>query len=271
MDLGWRKLLTIVVSSLLLLTVGVEIIAANFGGVRITLQSRRYFRRWDMTRFVYRVRSPKDNIPDYWVLGTGGCITDDQIDWWSSSWFTWVDEPIEGLRFEVDGRNVRFELWLHGKWDVGPVDVAVVFGGGWDGGWNGDWDQGPSEIYLGTIDGPVCTVSSIALDIVSGASVEFPKILRAGVFSSLTDTQLLVSGTSAGWELDYTLTFFIPDNAQQAIVERIFQVAMEPHGSQAGATEITVSYSLNITDEDFAGLPEGMYVIGITYTVTAGN
>ncbi len=247
----------------LLIAASLAVFGETFGDATITLQSRRYYARWDLTRFVYRVKSPSNNIPEYWVLGTGGCITDDQIDWWSSSWFTRVDEPIEGVRFECYSKNQRFYLWLFGQWDVGAVDVAVVFGG--------DWWGDPSVTYQGTIDGPACEGSSIALDVVEGSEVEFPQLLQAGSFPSATNTRLVVSSTSSGWDLSYYPTFSIPENAQQSVVERILQVTVAPHSSSAGTTSIAVSYVLNVTDQDFAGLPEGTYVIGITYTVTADD
>lgn len=242
---------------------GFAVFGGTFGDAIITLQSRRYYSKWDLTRFVYRVKSPKNNIPEYWVLGTGDCVTDDQIDVWSSSWFTQVDEPIEGVRFECYSKNQRFYLWLFGQWDVGSIDGTVVFGGA---GW-GD----PSVTYQGTIDGPLCEGSSISLDVTSGATVEFPQLLQAGTFPGDMSTQLLVSSTSSNWSLDYSPTFSIPENAQQSVVERILQVTVAPHGSGAGATHLSVSYELNVTDQDFAGLPEGTYVIGITYTVTADD
>jgi hypothetical protein len=154
-------------------------------------------------------------------------------------------------------------LWLFGQWDVGSIDAAVVFGGTW-------WGD-PSVTYQGTIDGPLCGGSSISIDVTSGATVGFPQLLQAGTYPGETSTQLLVSSTSSNWAIDYVPTFSIPENAQQSVVERILQVTVAPHGSGAGTTPLVVSYELNVTDQDFAGLPEGTYVIGITYTVTADD
>lgn len=244
-----------------------DVLAVSLGDTTLTLQSHRYYKKWDLTRFVYRVKSPRDNIPEYWVLGTGGCITEEHVDIWSSTGFTWAEDPIEGLRFECYAKNERFYLWLFGQWDVGAVDVAVVL----DSETNGNGDGNPITVYQGSIDGPLCGGSSISVEVIAGSAVEFPQLLQAGLFPSATDTRLVVSSTSSGWDLSYSPTFSIPENAQQAVVERILQVTVAPHGSSAGTTEIAVSYALNITDQDFAGLPEGTYVIGITYTVTADN
>ena len=257
------KLIVILGVGSLIIASSLAVLGETFGDATISLQSHRYYKKWDLTRFVYRVTSPSNNIPEYWVLGTGDCIADDQIDWWSSSWFTQVDDPIEGVRFECYSKKQRFYLWLFGQWDVGSVDAVVVFGGD-------RWGD-PSVAYQGTIDGPLYGGSSISVEVGAGSTVEFPQLLQAGLFPSTTNTQLVVSSTSDGWNLSYYPTFSIPENAEQSVVERILQVTIAPHGSSAGTTNIAVSYALNVTDQDFAGLPEGTYVIGITYTVTADD
>lgn len=251
------KLVSLSLLVILALFIGFSAVAEKIGDATITLQSHKYYKKWDLTRLVYRVKSSKNNIPEYWVLGTGGCITEDQIDIWSSTEFTWVDEPIEGLRFESSSKNERFYLWLFGQWDVGTAAVAVAFEAG--------------DTYQGAVDGPLCEGSSISVEVIAGSTVEFPQILKAGTFPSTTNTQLAISSTSSEWNLDHVLTFSIPESAQQSVVERIFQVVIAPYDSSAGATEIVVSYTLDVSDNDFSGLPEGAYVIGITYTVAVDD
>jgi hypothetical protein len=256
-----HKVVAILALVSLIAMLGFAVFGETFGDATLTLQSRRYYSRWDLTRFVYRIKSPQNHIPDYWILGTGGCISEDQIDWYSSTAFSWADDPIVGLRFESYTKKDRFFLWLDGQWDVGSVDAAVIF----------DTEGGAASTYQGTIDGPLCEGSSISIDVTSGATVGFPQLLQAGTFPGDTSTQLLVSSTSSNWAIDYSPTFSIPENAQQSVVERILQVTVAPHGSGAGTTPLLVSYELNVTEQDFAGLPEGTYEIGITYTVTADD
>lgn len=246
--LGW---------AILLLLSTFPAVAESFGSASITLQSRRYYSQWDLTRLVYRVNSSKNDVPDFWTLGMGDCIAADQIDGYSSTEFTWVDQPFRGLRFENDSRNNFVYLWLNGQWDVGSVPASVAFDS--------------ERMFHGTLDGPLCEGSSISVGILSGASVEFPQLLGAGSFPAATMTRLSVSSTSSGWLFGYSPTFSIPENAQQSVVERIFQIVVEPHDSREGTTELSISYQLKVSDQDFVGLPQGSYVIGIMYTVMADD
>jgi len=54
-------------------------------------------------------------------------------------------------------------------------------------------------------------------------------------------------------------------------VARIFQVAFSGYAAQAGTTDVSVSYTLSIAAQDFAGLPQGDYLITVTFTVTSGG
>lgn len=241
--------------------VGPSVYAVQLGDATITLQSHRYYKQWDLTRFVYRVKSPSQTrIPDFWILGTADCVSGDQVDVWSSTPFTWAEQPLAGIQFPSYWKNERFYLWLNGQWDAGAIDIAAVF----------DAD-GEGAVYRGSIDGPACEGSSIALEVASGGQVGFEPLLHAGTFASSETTRLSVSSSSSGWSLDYALAFAIPEEAQQSTVERILDVFVTPHSTSAGTTDIEVSYTLDVENADFSGLPEGTYVIGITYTVTADN
>jgi hypothetical protein len=255
MRTGCGKLLAGAFCLVGVLITGIAGDAVTLDDVTITLQSHGYYKNWDMTRFVYRVRSTAGAVPAYWVLGTGGCIPEERIDEASSSPFEWTADPVVGLRFACASWNERFTVWLFGRWDVGSVEVAVVGSMG--------------QVQRGVMEGPSCGVSAISLEIVRGASVEFPQIVGAGTFRSTDETRLRVSSTMPGWNLGHGITFLIPATAQLAVVERIFHVDVRAYASVAGVTEVDVSYELRVSDEDFSGLPEGTYLIGVVYTVNA--
>ncbi len=232
-------------------------LSETIGNTTITLHSHRYYAKWDLTRFVYRVKSTHDRLPEGWILGIGDCIDESQIDQAASSSFDWADEPVFGLRFEIQTKNEFFYLWLGGQWDVGSIRAAV--------------QMDSDEWYEGPLDGPLCEGSAISLSVLSGATVEFPQLVGAGAFPAEVSTRLAVTSTSSEWDFAYTPTFLIPERAQRSVVERIFEVSVEPHDTHVGITEILVSYCLNVLDEDYAGLPQGSYVIGVVYTVTPDN
>jgi hypothetical protein len=251
------NLIVVMIVASLITVSGFVALGETLGDATVTLQSRRYYSKWNLTRFVYRVTSPKSNVPTCWILGTGSCLAEDQIDTASSTAFTWNSDPIIGLRFSSYTSRDRFYLWLNGQWDVGSVDAAVIL------------DDG--SIHQGTIDGPLCEGSSISIEVTAGASVEFPQLLGAGSFSANMTTRLVVASTSSGWHFGYSPTFLIPEHAQQSVVERVLKITVAPHGSGSGTTELTVSYELDVTEQDFVGLPEGTYMIGIVYTVIADD
>ena len=248
-----------ILASVILLVFGLESLAVTLGDITVTLQSHRYYKKWDMTRFVYRVVSPSNGIPESWVLGVGHCLSDEDIDVWSSSDFTRVDDPIPGLQFNITRKRERFYLWLYGAWDVREIPIAVSF----------DASGGGDDLLLGALDGPACEGSSLSIQVESGSTVEFPSILNSGTYPGFSTTALLVSSSSSGWGLDYELSMTIPEDAQSSVVERIFQVDIPSYHAGAGETTIDVSYALTVSDDDFAGLPEGTYTIGIMYTVTS--
>jgi len=234
----------------------VDVGAVKLGDAQITLQSTRYYMKWDLTRFVYRVKLPsKPSGSAFWVLGTGGCITDNLIDP-ATSTFEWVEDPLHGMRFELTQKKELFFIWLEGRWDVEPIPVAAHLG-----------DAGIDPI-LGTIDGPACEEASISIDVISGSTIAFPALSRVGILEASEGTVLRVSSTSQGWAIGHSLDLDVPDGASYETVERIFQLTFQPYETIAGTVEIDIVYGLSVTEEDFAGLPEGMYTITLTFTAT---
>jgi len=229
--------------------------AVNLDGVVITLESSRYYSFWDLTRLVYRVRGSSQPGNSSWALEAGQCVTDDVILSWASASFEWISHPFRGLRFERASSNQYFYLWLVGQWDVSSIGVASLSG-----------DSG--EPVLGEIDGPACAGASISLETVSGSSIAFPAFEGIGAYPADGDTLLRISSTSSGWSLTHATEFVLPDRASESIVERILNLTYDPFVAVAGATEVRVKYTMLVGEQDLAGLPEGTYVIRITYTAS---
>ena len=90
----------------LAVVVGLCAAAVEIDGVKITLQSRKYYARWDMTRFVYRVKSGDLTWGDDWILGAEPCALE-SVDSWSSSYYEWVETPMNGFRFDRYSKNQK--------------------------------------------------------------------------------------------------------------------------------------------------------------------
>jgi len=249
--------------------VAIPAAGVQLGDVQVTLHSHKYYRAWDMTRLVYRVKSSSEPSQGAsWILGVGECLTDEAIVPWVTTPFTRVDEPIPGMRFERPKRNEHFYVWLIGQWDVGTIPVAMVTGGGPSGG-HGHHHGGEDKVVVGEIDGPRCNGTSISLETISGETVTFPSLYGEGRYVASSETILKVMSTSAGWGLGHDITVSAPDGASEATAEAALQVSYDPFQTLAGTTHVEVGYVLEVDEEDFAGLPEGTYVIRITYTVAA--
>lgn len=241
-------------ATLLLVSVlSAALAAEELGSVQVTHESTKYYKQWNLTRIVYRVRAELPFGDGYWVLETGDCVSADMVNEWASSGFDWVEEPFHGMQFEVTKRNEHFYVWLLGRWDVGSTGVAFVSGG---------------ETYTGTIGGPACEGGSISIEIVNGSYVTFPSPDGDGIYPANDETTLRVSSTSGGWALSEGLDLAVPDGASVETVARIFEIIYERFESAAGTTEIDVSYALVIGEEDLSDLPEGVYTITVTFAVS---
>jgi len=117
----------------------------------------------------------------------------------------------------------------------------------------------------------VTLLQVLSLQILSGASVGFPAIVGPGQYLAQGGTTLRVTSDRAGWTLGHALSFSLPQWADMATVERVFQVTYGTYTPSSGTTNVQVSYSLSVAAADFAGLPQGEYLITVTYTVTSGS
>jgi len=239
-----------------LVVVGVDVWGIDLGDAQVTLQSHQYYPTEDLTRFIYRVVSPSKPSAQFFVLGIGACVTPDIVDAAASSPFEWVDEPFRGLRFESTKKNQKLDLWLVGQWNIGIVDVALLLG-------NPDADP---ETLVGEMEGPYCEPVGISIAVVSGGNPSFPAIDGPGTFAGVETTLLRVTSGTLGWAVSHALEFDIPASAWQETVARVLEVLYDSYEPRDGTTDISVSYALVVNEEDFIGLPEGEYVISITFT-----
>jgi len=257
--IGWSgKAIVILLCAPVMAALCVAAVSAEqLGDVQITLHSCTYYRQADVTRVVYKVKSTPNPPPSYWILEVGECVTAEDIVAGASTAHEWVEEPFRGLRFTPSRTNEKVYLYLEGQWDLTEGRVLAAFP-----------DAAGSEVtYEGRLDVPLCRGASISIRIVSGSSVAFPEIDGAGTYEATRSTHLQVESTSSGWTLQESLVLSAPDGASTETLSRVFGLAVADYWQDAGTTDIHVSYALSIEESDFTGLPEGSYVIGITFTV----
>jgi len=255
---GWTTL-SVVCCVLVALTCGQSVFAVQLGDVQITLHSCKYYQQADVTRVVYKVKSSPQPAPAYWVLEVGDCVTSDDIVAGASTDSVWVDEPFHGLRFTPTSTNEKVYLYLEGRWELTEGEVVAAFVD----------EEGEFVLHEGRLDVPLCQGASISIRILSGASVSFPEIAAAGTYESVRPTELRVESTSSAWTLQQGIAFSAPDGASTDTLARVFGLALAEYRADSGATDITASYELTIEEGDFVGLPEGTYVIGVTFTVAS--
>lgn len=229
--------------------------AEQLGDVTVTLRSHKYYKQGNYTRFVYQTTASTTMPPSLWILGVGPCVTDEVVVQDATTPYAWTTSPITGMSFLPTTRNDKFYIFLHGRWDLATLDVAVVDG-------EGIWTTG-------RIDGPSCGVSSLSLEVVEGESVAFPEITGDGTYAGMPPTTLRVTSSTADWVLSHTLRLSVPDGASESTVERMFRLQIAPFEARAGITTMDVRCFLDVTVGDFVHLPQGNYIIDVVYTVAA--
>jgi hypothetical protein len=233
--------------------IALEAAAVTLGNVNVVLQTHQYYSSWDLTRFVYRVRTKRGILPDRFVLAAGPCLQEASAIYFSMPWYAWVEEPFAGLAFDIYSSNQQIHLWLNGRWDGDDIEMALLYA--------------PSDAAVGRISGPACEPQALSLSVVDGGNVEFPAIVGPGSYPVEGATTLRITGDTANWALSHAVAFDVPQEASEETVARIFKVQYDPYQPRSGATDVDVSYALAVTEEDFVGLPEGDYVIHVTFTV----
>ncbi len=241
-------------AAILTLLVAVAAPAASsvtIGSVTITLLSSRYYATGDYTRFAYEVKGASKPSCAYWILGSCAVFRDALL--WTSGTFEWATTPLVGLKFTPDQKKQTFNIDASGQWSVAAAPVGVSVAG---------------QFLQGWVDGPACSASSLSIEVSAGGNVVFPALTGPGLLPALNGTTLLVRSSAAGWTLTPSEAFLVPAGSSESVVGRVFEVTMGTHANGAGETSIPVGYALRVTEADFASLPEGIYEITITYTVT---
>lgn len=228
--------------------------SVQLGDVIIRLHSVKYFRGGDYTRFVYQAIGPTAPSCPFWVLGL--CPSAALATWWTSTEMSWIEQPLAGVRFTPSLRNEKFYLYLHGAWGVADTAVGALVR-----------DAAGERFAVGEIDGPACGGSSLSLEVLTGALVSFPAITGAGVFPASGGTTLRVVSSASGWALTWSRSLFVPEGADEVVVDRVFDVSVGAFAAAAGSTDVPVAYALRVSESDLAGLPEGTYDVSIIYTV----
>ena len=253
-DTGWIS--CVFLAAFLVIAASWISLGAEIDGVQVTLQSQRYYAKWDMTRLVYRVKSSSVDEGDYWILAAGECLTADHVDAEASAAFEWVDGAIQGVRFERSKKNQKFYLWLKGTWALGRLDAAV----------GNLMEAAPSG--FGEIEGPSCEGTGLSIEIVHGGAIRFPDLSSDGRHEAEEATRLRVAALSAGWALSYDLEFDLPPGASEETVRSIFEVMVLPYAPGDATSEVDIAYAVDLREGDLQGLPEGEYAITIRYTVS---
>lgn len=249
-------ILRLCLAGCLAMLVGLSAAGVEIDGVQITLHSRKYYAKWDMTRLVYRVKASSVDEGDYWILEAEDCLLADHVDEEASSAFEWIDGILRGWRFERTSKNQKFYIWLNGTWELGLVEASVG---------NGE-ETGPSA--MGEVEGPSCGGTGLSIEVVSGGAIRLPDLPGAGRHEAEETTRLLIGAITAGWALSYDLEFELPPGASDEIVRKIFDMTILPYAAGAATTEVDVAYAVDLGEDDLIGLPEGEYAITIRFTVT---
>ena len=112
--------------------------------------------------------------------------------------------------------------------------------------------------------------SWISLSVVGDGDVGFGEIAGGGGYAGDSQTQLRVLSTTS-WSLSSTILWTqskMPDGASQSVIESALALTLSANGGTWGFHTVSVSYQMNVTDEDMAELPVGDYNLVIQYTAT---
>ena len=113
--------------------------------------------------------------------------------------------------------------------------------------------------------------SWISLSVSAGGSVGFGEVTGGGGggYAGDTTTDLRVLSTTS-WAITSAILWgssTVPNGASQPVIEIAFGIPYSTSGTW-GITTPVVSYTMTVTDDDMASLPEGAYNLVIQYTAT---
>ncbi len=112
--------------------------------------------------------------------------------------------------------------------------------------------------------------SWISLSVVGNGDVGFGEIAGGGGYAGDSKTELRVLSTTS-WSLSSTILWAqstMPDGASQSVIESALALTLSANGGTWGFHTVSVSYQMDVTDEDMAELPVGDYNLVIQYTAT---
>jgi len=112
--------------------------------------------------------------------------------------------------------------------------------------------------------------SWISLAVVENPNIDFPLVLGPGSYDATADSRLRVLSTTS-WSLTESILWAsstIPAGANETTIDNVFQRTPDLTSGPWGVSYINVAYSLVITEDDLANMPEGTYQIIVQYTAT---
>jgi hypothetical protein len=112
--------------------------------------------------------------------------------------------------------------------------------------------------------------SWISLSVVGNGDVSFGEIAGGGGYTGDNETELRVLSTTS-WSLSSEILWSeseMPDDASQTLIENALALTMSADGGTWGIHTVSVSYEMDVSDEDLAELPSGDYNLVIQYTAT---
>jgi len=121
-----------------------------------------------------------------------------------------------------------------------------------------------------TVNASFTVPSWISLSVVGNGDVGFGEIAGGGGHAGDSETQLRVLSTTS-WSLSSTILWdqsTMPDGASQSIIESALSLTMSAEGGMWGFHTVSVTYQMDVSDEDMAELPVGDYNLVIQYTAT---
>jgi len=112
--------------------------------------------------------------------------------------------------------------------------------------------------------------SWISLSVIGGGNVGFADITGPGTYAGSAETELRVLSTTS-WDLTHEILWsssVVPDGASQDVLNQSLVRALSASSGVWGRTVVTVGYTLELTEDEMAELPQGDYSLVIQYTAT---
>ena len=127
-----------------------------------------------------------------------------------------------------------------------------------------------SDEASATVNASFSIPSWISLSILGNGDVDFGDIAGGGGYAGNRETELRVLSTT-NWALSSTILWndsSMPEGASQSVIENALELSFDKLAGAWGVHDVTVSYELNVNDNDLAELPVGDYNLVIQYTAT---